>query len=161
MDRDGVRATWAQSNLYRHVFVIGTFATLALGTVVFVGTLTVWRTEPGLRIVAVLWIILGLWSGYWACWRLSYYLTLTDESVLWRGVLRRGEVPLDAVERVVRSASAPWKGMGAVRIVTTSGPTILLMEGEGLSTFVGKMKLLAPEINVESTFGGPGRRQRM
>src|SRR5262245_7816175 len=124
------------------MFVIGTFIGLALATVVFIGTLTVWRTEPGLRFVAVLWVVLGLWSGYWTCWRMSYYLTLTDESVLWRGVLRRGEVPLDDVTRVDGSGFAPWKGRNAVRIVTTSGPTILLMAGEGLSTFVSKMKSL-------------------
>lgn len=91
------------------------------------------------------WILAGCWNAYWFLLRFVYRLDADENTLRWRAPLRRGEVPLTALDALT---TFPLGGQ-VQRITSSSGPTIWINARKGIEDFSAELAKRAPQLTVK------------
>lgn len=118
-DHQSADVTWSQPVL-QIAFVLFVMTVLVIAGI-FLAVRTI-SGQPGPPVwFAALWFLALGWSMYWWLFRVAYRVELVGRTLNWRAPLRRGSIPVDAIERVGRyvGASSMWvlRGTGHASVV--------------------------------------------
>ena len=150
MEVPGTRASYGPSPISRIMVASLVWYFLCVSTA-FLLTLGPLQSLIGLRFVAILGLVLSLWTAYWILWRISHRLELTETVLRWRTVLRQGEIPVERIRTIAPTLFTPWRGnCRLIRIEPTLGASILVIEADGLADFVREVCALGPQIECFS-----------
>jgi hypothetical protein len=97
-------------------------------------------------ILFVGWITLLLGLIVWCLTRLPTRITLSEQAITFQTVLRRFEIPVEAVISVKVLWSDPWGGMPMLR--HKGGKVRLISAMEGFYDFLGRLKEINPMIEI-------------
>jgi hypothetical protein len=91
------------------------------------------------------WIVVGIWNGYWLLTRIAYKIEVDFPLLRWHTPLREGEILIQDIVAV-----RPRRFASSTQIIQTdAGQRIMVPVGKGMDEFVAALRSINPRITYK------------